>query len=233
MEGPLSDAAPAGEASTLVVDDVPVAFAKTVADAFAARVGERFSLVLSGGETAKKCYEELAHTDRYPIDWDLVDVYIGDERCVPPDDPDANQRLVRESLLEAVGGARSFHPMSCPDGPAAFEEVIREAGDFLDLVHLGLGPDGHTASLFPEVPELDVGPEKLVAMTTDPAGRNPHPRMTLTLPGITRARLVVFTVEGEEKAWAYRSVNEGADLPAARVRASSILWIVDHAAAGG
>lgn len=228
----MSDAAPPGEARTLLTDDVSSAFAKTVTDAFRTRPGARFSLVLSGGSTARECYEELARTDEYPVDWDLVDVYMGDERCVAPDDPDANQRLVRESLLDRVGGAGSFHPMSCPDGASAYEELIRAAGDLLDLVHLGLGPDGHTASLFPEVPELEVGPEKLVALTTDPTGRNPHPRMTLTLPGIARGRLVVFTVQGSEKSWAYRTVNDGGDLPAARVRAPSILWIVDGAAAG-
>jgi 6-phosphogluconolactonase len=230
MEGPVSDAAPQGEARTLLTDDVPAGFAGTVAEAFRSRPGPRFSLVLSGGDTARKCYEELADTDRYPIDWELVDVYMGDERCVDPDDPDSNQLLVRSSLLDRVGGAGSFHPMSCPEGAAAYEEVVRAAGDTLDLVHLGLGPDGHTASLFPEVPELDVGPDKLVALTTDPTGRNPHPRMTLTLPGIARGRLVVFTVQGADKAWAYRTVDDGGDVPAARVRAPSILWIVDHAA---
>jgi 6-phosphogluconolactonase len=225
MEGSVSDA------QVEVVDDVLVAFSKKVADAFANRPGPRFTLVLSGGDTARHCYEELSHTDRYPIRWPLVDVYIGDERCVPPDDPDANQRLVRESLLDRIGEYGSFHPMSCPDGPAAFQRQIEEAGP-LDLVHLGLGPDGHTGSLFPGVPQLDAGPDELVALTTDPSGRNPHPRMTLTLPGMARSRQVVFTVEGAEKKWAFSEARSGGDVPAARVTAADVLWIVDRAAAG-
>ncbi len=213
-----------------VVDDVPVAFSREVASAFANRPGPRFVLVLSGGDTARRCYEELSHTNRYAIEWPLVDVYIGDERCVPPDDKDANQRLVHESLLDRVGEIGSFHPMSCPDGPAAFQKQIEEAGS-LDLVHLGLGPDGHTGSLFPGVPQLDAGPEELVALTTDPSGRNPHPRMTLTLPGMARARQVVFTVEGAAKQWAFSEVRSGGGVPAARVTAGAVLWIVDRAAA--
>jgi 6-phosphogluconolactonase len=219
------------EAEVEVVDDVPVAFSNKVVSAFANRPGPRFVLVLSGGDTARRCYEELSHTDRYAIEWPVVDIYIGDERCVPPDDKDANQRLVHESLLDRVGRVGSFHPMSCPDGPAAFQKQIEEAGS-LDLVHLGLGPDGHTGSLFPGVPQLDAGPDELVALTTDPSGRNPHPRMTLTLPGMARGRQVVFTVEGAEKQWAFSEARSGGGVPAARVTAGAVLWIVDCAAAG-
>jgi 6-phosphogluconolactonase len=225
MEGSVSDA------EIQVVEDVPVAFSNEVVKAFASRPGPRFRLVLSGGDTARRCYEELSHTDRYAIEWPLVDVYIGDERCVAPEDKDANQRLVRESLLDRVGDYGSFHPMSCPDGPGAFQEQIEEAGS-LDLVHLGLGPDGHTGSLFPGVPQLDAGPGELVALTTDPSGRNPHPRMTLTLPGMALGRQVVFTVEGDEKKWAFSEARSGGDVPAARVEAAAVLWIVDRAAAG-
>lgn len=219
------------DATTEVAQDVPAAFSKRVAEFFASRQGPRFALVLSGGETARLCYEELSHTDRYAIDWSLVDVYIGDERCVPPDDKDANQRLVRESLLDRVREVGSFHTMSCPDGPEAFQKQIEEAGA-LDLVHLGLGPDGHTASLFPGVPQLDAGPDELVAITNDPTGKNPHPRMTLTLPAIAGAAHVVFTVQGAEKKWALAQAQSGGDVPAARVTAVSVLWIVDPASAG-
>ena len=102
-----------------------------------------------------------------------------------------------------------------------------------DLVHLGLGPDGHTASLFPDSPALDADPGRLVVMNEDPNGHNPHRRMTLTYSGIARARLVIFTVEGEAKREAFARVRAG-DLscPAARVRAERIIWLVDPAAAG-
>ncbi len=92
-----------------VVDDVPRAFADAVVGAFAARPGPRFALVLSGGPTAEQCYEVLATEGG--VDWTVVDVYIGDERVVPPDDVDANQRLIKEALLDRVGPVGSFHPM--------------------------------------------------------------------------------------------------------------------------
>jgi 6-phosphogluconolactonase len=109
---------------------------------------------------------------------------------------------------------------------------VAQAGR-LDLVHLGLGPDGHTASLFPGSPALDADPGRLVVMNTDPTGRNPHERMTLTFSGIARARLVVFTVAGEDKRAAFAGVRAGdPSLPASRVRADRVLWLVDPTAAG-
>ena len=173
------------------------------------------------------------------IEWPAVDVYVGDERFVRADDPDANQRLIREALLDRVGGAGSFTPMPTePGGPddcaAAYQEVIAGllAGPGIDLIHLGLGADGHTASLFPGAPTLSAGPDELVAATEDPNGRNPHPRLTLTLPAINRARLAVFTVTGDGKRWAVDQLRAGADIPAARVAAAQIRWLVDPAAAG-
>jgi 6-phosphogluconolactonase len=106
------------------------------------------------------------------------------------------------------------------------------AGPGIDLIHLGLGPDGHTASLFPNAPTLDAGPGELVAATEDPNGRNPHPRMTLTLPVINAARCAVFTVSGESKQDAIAAVRRGDDIPAERVRSQRIVWLVDEAAAG-
>ena len=119
-----------------------------------------------------------------------VDVYVGDERLVPPDDAAANQRLIREALLDRVGGAGSFSPMPTTgrleECVADYQRTIAAllGGPGIDLIHLGMGPDGHTASLFPGVPELEAGPGVFVAATTDPNGRNPHPRLTLTLPAI-------------------------------------------------
>ncbi len=220
------------------VDNVPDAFTATVGDAFANRPGPRFTLVLSGGPTAKLCYEHLAQA-KGACDWSLVDIYMGDERIVPPDDPDANQRLVREAIVDKVGHVGSFTPMPTV-GPvdecvAKYQRVMEGllAGPGIDLIHLGLGPDGHTASLFPSAPTLEAPPDQLVAATQDPNGVNPHPRMTVTLPVIDAARCAVFTVAGESKRDAVAAVRRGDDIPATRVHTTSIVWLVDRVAAGG
>ena len=214
----------------LVVDDVPGGFAECVVEAFNGRPGEELSFALSGGETARRCYERLAAHAVDRIDWWLVDVYWGDERCVPPDHPDSNERLGRQALLEKVGGAHSVHPMRCDDGPDPYQLRVGELGRF-DIVHLGLGPDGHTASLFPGSSALDADPGRLVVMNEDPTGGHSHRRMTLTLSGIARARLALFTVSGVEKRDAMQRIADGEDLPAARVRADRVVWLVDPAAA--
>ncbi len=218
------------------VEDVAGEFVNVVVDAFARRQGPRFSLVLSGGDTARSCYERLAGDAVARIDWAAVDVYLGDERWVPADHPDANQRLVREALLDRVGPVGSFRPIPT-DAPlqvcaAAYQQVIAEvlAGGGLDLVHLGLGPDGHTASLFPGSDSLDAGPSELVVATRDPRGANPHPRLTLTLPAIAAARLAVFTVSGPSKREAVSRLRSAEDLPAARVRAGEVRWLIDRGA---
>jgi len=215
----------------VVVDDVPEAFAAQVLEAYEHRDAEDFSLVLSGGATARSCYERLAERADDRIDWWNVDVYWGDERCVPPDSPDANERLVRESLLERVGGVHAVHPMRCTDGPDHYQLLVGEVGRF-DVVHLGVGPDGHTASLFPGSSGLDADPGRLVVTNRDPSGLNPFDRMTLTFTGIGRARLVIFTVSGSSKRDAMTAILDGAELPAARVRADRVVWLVDPAAAG-
>jgi 6-phosphogluconolactonase len=215
-----------------IVDDVAAAFADTVAAAYTERPGPRFTLVLSGGPTARRCYERLAEVGTGTIDWSVVDILMGDERCVPPDDPDANQRLVREALIDRVGTVGTFLPMSCDDGPEEYERVVTTSPAF-DVVHLGLGPDGHTASLFPGSEALEAPPGRLVVRSVDPNDKNPHPRMTLTLEAIARARLVLFTVSGATKRAAWESLAAGADVPAARVRAAQVRWLVDREAAGG
>ena len=101
-----------------------------------------------------------------------------------------------------------------------------------DVVHLGLGADGHAASLFPDSPALSADPGLLVTLNEDPSGRNPHQRMTLTLSGIARSRLVIFTVSGEEKRDAMEAIVRGdPDVPAGRVSAERVLWLVDPSAA--
>jgi len=213
-----------------VVDDLPAAFAETVIDAFVSRREDLFYLALSGGSTARACYEHLAENSAARVDWLSVNIYWGDERCVAPDDPASNQLLGRQALLERVGAANAVYPMSCEEGPDAYQLRIGEVGR-LDVVHLGLGADGHTASLFPNSSALDADPGQLVALNTDPSGRNPHARMTLTYSALSRARLVVFTVSGQTKRQAMSDVIDGVDLPAARVRAERILWLVDRDAA--
>jgi 6-phosphogluconolactonase len=217
------------------VDDVARAFSDAVGQAFAARPGPRCALVLSGGPTAQQCYEVLATAEG--IDWSVVDIFVGDERVVPPDDVDANQRLIKDSLIDRVGGVGSFSPMPTV-GPVdecveAYQRTMADlvTGAGIDLIHLGMGPDGHTASLFPHAPTLDAEPGVLVMATEDPNGVNPHPRLTLTLPAINSARLAVFTVSGASKAAAVAALDRGDDLPAARVHAGKTLWLVDAAAA--
>jgi 6-phosphogluconolactonase/glucosamine-6-phosphate isomerase/deaminase len=120
--------------------------------------------------------------------------------------------------------------MRCEEGPAPYQLRLGEMGK-LDVVHLGLGADGHTASLFPNSDALDADPGQLVTLNEDPSGRHPHSRMTLTYSGIARARLVIFTVTGEDKRDAMQAVVSGEDVPAARVTADEIVWLVDRAAA--
>lgn len=211
-----------------VVDDVHSAFADLVSEQLAHWVGDRaFSLVLSGGATARTCYETLATRE---LDWDRVECLVGDERCVAPDDDDANQKLIREALLERVSPSPAFYPMDC-ESPEDYQELVA-ARPWLDLVHLGLGPDGHTASLFPSSAALDAPAERLVERNVDPSGRNPYLRLTLTLSGIARARLAVFTVAGADKHEAMAGVMRGDDLPASRVRAGAVLWLCDREAVG-
>lgn len=233
MAEPLS--VPNGELR--LVDDVEVAFADLVAAELGSAVAEGratqrapFRLVLSGGSTAKACYTELATRSGLP--WERVECLVGDERCVPPDDPAANQAMIRAALIDRVTPTPAFQPMDCAQPPAAYAEVLVEAGH-LDLVHLGLGPDGHTASLFPGSAALEAPPGRLVDRNTDPSGRNPHERLTLTLAGIGLARLVVFTVAGPEKHEALAHALAHHDLPATRVRADRVVWLCDASAALG
>lgn len=215
-----------GNGELRLVDDVAVSFAELVAQTASQNVNPPTTIALSGGDTARSCYEELARTDG--IDWAEVELFVGDERCVPPDDEDANQRMIRRALVDKVGA--TFHPMDC-DRPELYNELVGELGSF-DLVHLGLGPDGHTASLFPGSAGLDSTPGELVVRNVDPSGHNPHERLTLTFEAISRSRLVVFTVSGASKHEALQKVIEGDDLPAARVRASEVVWLCDREALG-
>jgi 6-phosphogluconolactonase len=227
-----------------VVESVPDAFARLAAEQLAAAGDGGYSLFLSGGETATDCYRRLAELtgpDADPqsstaVDWSRIDIYLGDERCVPLDDPDSNHRMIAETLLDPVGPVRSDHPMyrSGPPEDAAAEYQRLVAGlPAFDLVHLGLGPDGHTASLFPDSVALGIDdPDILVSANRDPKANNPHDRITLTFPGIARARLVVFTVTDQSKRSPFQRIEAGDSLPASRVTADRIIWLVDTAVGG-
>src|SRR5690606_34322379 len=147
----------------VVVDDVPGEFAERVIEAFHRRPNDGFSLAVSGGQLARRCYERLADDAGSQIDWWKVDLYWGDERCVPHDHPDSNYRLVREALLSRVGAVNANYPMFCEQGPDPYQLLLGELGK-LDVIHLGLGADGHTASIFPDSPGFAADPGRLVVM---------------------------------------------------------------------
>ena len=207
-----------------VVEDVPAAFAGVLASC-APR-----TLALSGGGTAERCYGALR--ERGGVGWEELTVLFGDERWVPVTDPDSNEGMARRVLLDHVP-ARAVHSLrgagvDLTAAADAYDALLASLGR-IDVLHLGLGPDGHTASLFPGSPALAVE-DRLVVATGDDA--HPHPRLPLTFPGIARADVAVVTVEGAEKAEAWRRVQAGDDVPAAQIAAADVVWLVDPAAAG-
>ena len=194
-----------------VVDAVPGAFA----DLLTEEAPE--SVALSGGGTARACYAELARRD---VDWRGVTVFFGDERVVPVTSEDSNEGMARRVLLDHVKPVE-IHSM-VGAGAAAYDELVRALPP-IELVHLGLGADGHTASLFPGAPQLDVT-DRFVVEAGD--AQHPHPRLTFTFPAIARSQLAVVTVAGADKRDAWSRLQRGDDLPAARIRASRVLWLV-------
>ena len=213
-----------------VVDDVTEAFVGRVLDAWQRRPRAFFSLVVSGGDLARRCYERLAAQAREVIDWSMVDVYWGDERLVPRRHPDSNELLVREALINRLPPVRGVFPMRVEATADDYDALVRSAAPF-DVVHLGLGPDGHTASLFPDSEGLDAPIHRYVVDNVDPHAKNFHPRRTLTFAGIALGDLVVVTVDGEQKRDALRRVRAGDETaPAARVRAPRVEWLVGESA---
>jgi len=200
-----------------IVDDVPRAFARLVAELTPQ------SVALSGGELAHRCYAALR---RETIAWSTIDVFFGDDRVVPVDSDDSNEGMARRILLDEAE-PRAIHSMVSA-GADNYDTLVRSAPP-IDIVHLGLGPDGHTASLFPGATTLDEQ-ERFVVEAGDDL--HPHPRLTFTFPAIARSVLAVVTVEGEEKRDPIRRIRAGEDLPGARIRAQQVLWIGDRAALG-
>ena len=182
------------------------------------------TVALSGGSTPRPVYERLARVD-YP--WREVDVFFGDERCVPPDHEASNFRMATESLLSRVPAR--VHPMHRCD-PDAYETELRAVlgpgAPRLDLVFLGLGDDGHTASLFPDDPALEVRDRWAVRV-----GRPDYERVTLTYPVLDASGLALFLVAGPGKRSALRALMEDGDVPAASVRAERVVVLADPAAA--
>jgi len=214
-------------------------------EAVAARGG--FSIVLSGGSTPLPLYRRLATRYRREIDWSRADVYFGDERCVGPRSPESNYASARAALLSRLPvPTRRVHRIRGelrPPSAAAWEYArtigpVRTQGKAprFDVVLLGLGPDGHTASLFPGAPALRVRSRSVVSVRRSPTP--PHvPRVTLTVPALVSARHVWFLVSGEEKAGAVartvgRRRDPGHPTPAGRlVESTPTEWFLDRAAA--
>ncbi len=227
------------------VETLSRAVAGALVDQISAAAGPaHFSLALAGGTTPRALYQQLARDYRDAIPWDRLLLFWGDERYVPRDDPRSNYRLVRETLLDEVAiPPDHVHPMPTsfptPDEAAwAYENTLRTHFSNplprLDLVLLGMGADGHTASLFPRTRAVEERTRWVVAVR---APVEPAERLTMTLPVLNAAASVFFLVTGGEKAEMLRRVlSEPPDAltcPASAVRPSAgkLVWWADEAAA--
>ena len=207
-----------------VVDHVPQSFAQ-----FVAETAPR-SIALSGGATARACYELVATVA--DLDWSGVSAFFGDERWVPANDPDSNEECARTAFLDGVG-IGAIHSMrhaghTIDEAAAAYDALLRREPP-IELIHLGLGPDGHTASLFPGTAAL-AETERLVVSNRD--DQHAHPRITFTFSAIARCRTAVVTVSGRSKRDALARIRAGEDLPAAHIASPRVVWLADPAAAG-
>ncbi len=172
-----------------------------------------FSLAVSGGHAPWRMFELLG---THELDWDAIEVFQVDERIAPEGDDDRNLTHLLASLPPAGAARVRPMPVNDPDLEAAAAGYAEQLPTELDLVHLGLGPDGHTASLIPGDPVLDVD-DRLVALTGEYQGRR---RMTLTYPAIEAARSVLWLVTGADKPEGLAKLRAGdPSIPAGRVRA--------------
>jgi 6-phosphogluconolactonase len=207
----------------------------------------RFTIALAGGSTPKSLYNLLATNARTALPWDRMFFFWGDERHVPPTDPDSNYRMADETMLAKipVAAANVFRMKTeNPDAAAVaedYEQTLRkffqpEPGQVpgFDLILLGMGPDGHTASLFPGTAALQEQSRLVLANWVE---KMKTYRITLTLPVLNAARCVIFLVSGTDKAAALHAVLEedvpGEQYPAklVRPRQGKLIWLVDRAAA--
>lgn len=229
------------------VYESPEELAEAAARDFATKAAQsisergRFAVALAGGSTPTATYEALARDHAEDVDWANVHVFFGDERTVGPDHEESNYRMAREALLDHVpaGSVHRVRGELPPDEAAeAYEEELREffgTRDLprFDLVMLGIGGDGHTASLFPETAALEVTDRLVVA---NPVLKLDTTRITLTVPVLNAARDVFFLAAGEGKAEALKEILEGdADprqYPAKLVQPpGGPVWMLDRAAA--
>ncbi len=204
--------------------------------------GHQPNIGLTGGTIADAVHRELARlSPGTEVDWSRVVVWWGDERFVAPDSPDRNALAAREAFLDAVGATQVHEMPSTADafdavaGAAAYGTEMRSegSGEF-EVVMLGVGPDGHIASLFPGHPQLDVDDEIAVAVTDSP--KPPPERITLTYSALNRSRSIWLLVSGEAKAEAVAAAlaDEGDvhDTPARGVAGNEeTVWFLDRAAA--
>ena len=221
------------DVEAIVTDDEESA-ARKVAEILAAAAGAGSEIVLTGGSTPGHAYELAAELEP---DWSPAGVWWGDERCVPPDDERSNFGLAQEKLFAKLEGQPGrVHRIRGEDEPAsaaaAYERELR--GTALDLVLLGLGPDGHVASLFPHAPGLDET-ERLV-IHAEPKLDPYVERVTLTPPALRGAGRIVFLVTGEQKAEAVARALAGPPDPAVpgsliRSERGETLAILDRQAA--
>ncbi|HLX31880.1 MAG TPA: 6-phosphogluconolactonase [Gaiellaceae bacterium] len=208
--------------------------AQLVAERLAEQARAGGHVVLTGGSTPRRAYEAAAELES---DWSRVDLWWGDERCVPPDDERSNYGMAKEALLDRITAQPVVHRMrgelGRDAGAAAYARELTGVGTF-DLVLLGLGPDGHVASLFPDFPTLDVTDRDVVGSE---AGHEPFvDRITLTLRRLAATRELLFLVTGEDKADAVARALSGEpsrETPGSLARAAegATQAIVDRAAA--
>ena len=209
----------------------------------------RVAIALAGGSTPRRLYEILAQIYRDRLPWNRIHLFWGDERFVPADHPSSNYRMAHDALLRHLPThPRRVHPIltdaeSPEDAAAAYEvtlwQFFQNPQPAFDLTLLGLGDDGHTASLFPEnTPQTALAEDstgRQVEAVVAPPRYAVRRRITLTLPALNASRHVFFLVAGEGKRDVLRTVLDDADaaLPAAHVRAQETLtWFVDEAAYG-
>ncbi|MEO6689226.1 MAG: 6-phosphogluconolactonase [Dokdonella sp.] len=177
-----------------------------------------FRIVLSGGSTPRRTFLSLRDSD---TDWSRWQVFFGDERCLSIDDPERNSRMARDAWLDHVAiPSECIHAIPAEFGAdaaaRAYADVLRDVGDF-DLVILGLGEDGHTASLFPDH-DWGTAPDAPDTLSVQDAPKPPAQRVTLSAARLARARAVLFLVEGESKHAAIARWRAGENIPARAVR---------------
>jgi 6-phosphogluconolactonase len=239
--------APSDNRKLITVAD-PNALATTAAERVLARIaanGDRVAICLTGGSSPKQLYQLLATVPyRRQIPWDRVHWFIGDERFEPADDPLNNMGMARRIFLDRGAPATNIHPI--PTDASSPEEAARRyeselksfyganeldsARPLFDVVLMGVGPDGHTASLFPDDPAVAETDRWVVGVPR--AHVEPFvPRVTLTLPALGSCREMLFEVAGSEKRAILTRVLDGDTLPASRAHSiGETLWLVDEAA---